>query len=77
MMEVGMLDMKLLGNVRYVVDSRGKRAAVQLDLKAWNALLSYLEDLEDRSLVKEKLHRLMNDPEKSGALDWSEAGKEW
>jgi len=72
-----MLDMKLLGNVHYVVDGRGKRAAVQLDLKAWNALLSYLEDLEDRAVVKENLHRLMNGPEKSGALDWAETGKEW
>jgi len=77
MMEVGMLDLKLLGNVRYVVDSRGKRAAVQLDLKAWNALLSYLEDLEDRSVVKENLHRLVIGPEKSGAQDWAEAEKEW
>lgn len=72
-----MLDMKVLGNVRYVVDNQGKKAAVQLDVKAWNALLSYLEDLEDHALVKEKLQHLMVGPEKSGAVDWTEAGKEW
>jgi hypothetical protein len=75
--EVGMLDLKLLGSIRYVVDDKGKKAAVQLDLKTWNALLGYLEDLEDRSLVKEKLHRLFSGPEKSGAVAWDAAGKEW
>jgi hypothetical protein len=72
-----MLDMKLLGSVRYVVDGQGKKAAVQLDLKTWNALLGYLEDLEDRTLIKEKLHRLQDGPEKSGAVDWYTAHKEW
>ena len=72
-----MLDIKLLGRIRYVVDGQGKKAAVQLDLKTWNALLGYLEDLEDRSLIKEKLHRLLAGPEKSGAVAWDAAGKEW
>jgi len=72
-----MLDLKLLGSIRYVVDGKGKKAAVQLDLKTWNALLGYLEDLEDRSLVKEKLHRLLSGPEKAGAVAWDAAGKEW
>jgi hypothetical protein len=72
-----MFDAKLLGNIRYVVDSQGKKAAVQLDLKAWNALVSYLEDLEDRSIIKERLHQLQAGPEAGGALPWSEVGKEW
>jgi hypothetical protein len=72
-----MLDMKVFGNIRYVVDSQGKKAAVQLDLKTWQALLSYLEDLEDRALIKEKIHALENGPIASNALDWNEAGKAW
>ena len=72
-----MLDLKLFGSIRYVVDDQGKKAAVQLDLKTWNALLGYLEDLEDRSLVKEKLHRLVSGPEKSGSLAWEATCKEW
>jgi hypothetical protein len=72
-----MLDMKLLGSIRFVVDSHGKKAAVQLDLKTWDALMGYLEDLEDRSLVKEKLHQLLTGPETSGAVDWDSAKKEW
>ena len=72
-----MLDMKLLENVRFVVDSRGKKAAVQLDLNAWNALLGYLEEIEDRSLVKENLARLMEGPEQSSAIPWDQAKKDW
>ena len=72
-----MLDVKLLRSIRYVVDGQGKKAAVQLDLKTWNGLLGYLEDLEDRSIVKEKLHRLLTGPEKSGTVAWDAADKEW
>lgn len=72
-----MLDLKLLENVRFVVDSRGKKAAVQLDLKAWEALLSYIEEIEDRALVKDSLGRLISGPEKSGAISWDEAAQEW
>ena len=72
-----MLDIKVLENVRFVVDSRGNKAAVQLDLKAWNALLTYLEEIEDRTLVKDTLSRLQSGPETSGAIPWDEVRKEW
>ena len=72
-----MLDLRLLDNVRYVVDSHGKKAAVLLDLKAWEALLSYLEEIEDRAIVKDALGRLNSGPKISGALSWDEAGQEW
>lgn len=72
-----MLNLKLLENVRYVVDSQGRKAAVQLDLNAWDALLNYLEETEDRALVKETLQRLIDGPQKSGAVSWDEAEKEW
>jgi predicted DNA-binding protein len=62
-----MLDMKLLENIQFVFDRQGKQAAVQLDLNAWNALLTYLEEMEDRALIKEKLNRLKIGPEKSQA----------
>jgi hypothetical protein len=72
-----MLDTKVLRNIRYVVDGQGKKAAVQLDLAAWNALLNYLETLEDRALIKEKLQQLAAGPEKSGAISWDIAIEEW
>jgi hypothetical protein len=72
-----MLDIKLPGGIHQVVDGQGKKAAVQLDLKTRNALPGYLEDLEDHSLVKEKLHRLLTGSEKSGVVAWDAAGNEW
>jgi len=72
-----MLDMKLLEGVRFVIDSQDKKAAVQLDLNAWEALLSYLEEIEDRMLVREMLNRLQSGPENSGAISWDKVNKEW
>jgi hypothetical protein len=72
-----MRDIKLLENVRFVVDSQGNKAAVQIDLKAWEALLAYLEEVEDRELIRESINRLQSGPEKSGAVAWDEAKKEW
>ena len=43
----------------------------------WKKLLEYLEDLEDRAKLKDMLHRLKLGPEKSGALDWQNIGKQW
>ncbi len=72
-----MLDFKLLGNVKYVVDSEGKKAAVQVDVEAWEALLAYLEDLEDQALIKDKISRLRQGPAQSGAVSWQDAGNQW
>ena len=66
-----------LKNVRFVVDASGKQAAVQVNMDDWKKLLEYLEDLEDRAKLKDMLHRLKLGPEKSGALDWQNIGKQW
>ncbi len=63
--------------VRYVIDQRGRKAAVQVDIKTWQALLAYLEDLEDRALVHDKLPRLVKGPQASEAIPWPEAREEW
>ncbi len=66
-----------LKTVRYVIDQRGRKSAVQVDIKTWQALLAYLEDLEDRALVRDKSPRLAKGPQASGAISWQEAHKEW
>jgi flagellar capping protein FliD len=63
--------------VRYVIDSKGNKAAVQVDVKAWNALLAYLEDLEDQALVKDKLARLRKGPQASNGILWDDVSQEW
>jgi hypothetical protein len=72
-----MIDLTALSKVKYVIDSYGNKAAVQLDIHLWSELLSYLEDLEDRSLIKDKLSRLQQGPEKSGGVSWQDISKEW
>ncbi len=34
-------------NEKYLVDDRGRKTAVVLDIKAYNRLIAHLEDLED------------------------------
>jgi hypothetical protein len=40
-------------------------------------LLEYLEEVEDRAAVKEKIARLRRGPEKSGALGWQDVQDQW
>jgi len=72
-----MLDFNALKSVRYVVDQDGHKSAVQVDLATWSALLGYLEDLEDRATIKDKLARLKLDPATAGAIPWDEAKEAW
>jgi len=66
-----------LKSLQFVMDASGKQAAVQVGMDDWQKLLDYFEELEDRASVKQLLHRIKIGPEKSGALDWQEARKQW
>ena len=72
-----MVALDALKNVRFVVDASGKESAVQVSIKDWQALLEYLEEMEDRAVVKEKIARLREGPEKSRALDWNGIRGQW
>jgi hypothetical protein len=72
-----MLDFDTLKSVRYVVDQDGRRLAVQVDLATWSALLSYLEDLKDRTVLKDRLVRLKQGPAAVGTIAWDGAKGEW
>ncbi|MEW5938820.1 MAG: hypothetical protein AB1750_04105 [Chloroflexota bacterium] len=66
-----------LKNVRFVRDAKTKEPVVQMKVKVWKALLEYLEDVEDRPVIKAFLKKLVNGPQKVGALDWNEIEGQW
>jgi hypothetical protein len=72
-----MVTLDVLKNVRFVVDASGKESAVQVSIKDWKTLLEYLEEVEDRSAIKEKITRLQKGPEKSGSLAWQDVKGQW
>ena len=67
----------MLKSVQVVVDQDGRPAAVQINIKAWEALLDWLEDIEDRALVRAMIPRLRSGPEKAKALRWKDIRAEW
>lgn len=69
--------LEILESAQFVVDQEGRPSAVQIGMEAWEILLDWLEDLEDRTLVKEALPRLRERPEKAGALNWEAVRAEW
>ena len=72
-----MRDLMMLTNARYLVDAQGRRTAVQLSIEDWEALLDYVEGLEDRAVVRGALARLRRGPQEAGALRWDELRARW
>jgi PHD/YefM family antitoxin component YafN of YafNO toxin-antitoxin module len=66
-----------LKNIHFVLDARGKEAAVQMSIKDWQSLLEYLEEMEDRAAMKKMIARLRKGPQKSGALAWQDIKEQW
>jgi hypothetical protein len=46
---------EILKSMQFVVDREGKPTAALLDMSAWEALLSMLEDIEDIEVVRERM----------------------
>jgi hypothetical protein len=64
---------EILQSVQFVVDQQGKPSAALLDMRAWEALLSLLEDVEDAEIVRA---RLKNWRSKEGWSDWQDVEAE-
>ena len=47
----------ILKSIQFVVDQEGKPTAALLDIGAWEAFVSMLEDIEDTELVQQRLGR--------------------
>ncbi len=68
-----MLGLDMLQSVQYVTVN-GKRFAV-LDAEEWEALIEWLETLEDLEIAKQAfdaLRRAAGDRERAGWLQWDE-----
>jgi len=67
----------MLGSVQFVIGQDGRPTAVQIGIETWNSLLDWLEDSEDRAIVKAAIPRLRSGPENAAVLRWDEVGAEW
>lgn len=68
-----MKTLEILQSVQYVI-VKGKRFAV-LDIEDWEALVEWLENIEDRLVVRqayEELQAAQSDREKAGWLKWDD-----
>jgi len=61
---------ELLRAAQFVVDAKGKKKAVLLDLPVWDELLTFLEDTEDA----EEIRRLREAGEET--IPWEQAKAE-
>ncbi len=68
---------EILSSARYVVDAGGGKTDIMLSLAAWEHFLAFIEDLDDRLIVKDWLPRLQAGPEASGALSWENVAGDW
>ncbi len=69
-----------LKSVRFVVDAKGNKTAVQLSITAWEAILDWIENREDEAIFKEAIGELKSaggNPQKAGWLDWDAVKDEW
>jgi hypothetical protein len=66
----------MLESVQFVVGPDGRPIAVQMGIESWNALLDWLEENEDRAIVKDTIPKLRLGPKVAGALRWGEVRAE-
>jgi len=68
---------EILASACYLTDAKGGKTDVVLSLAVWKNLLSMLEEIDDRQIVKEWLPRLKAGPESSEVLRWDDVKAEW
>lgn len=66
-----------LPEIQFVLNAEGKEVAVQIGIQDWKRLINYLEELEDRAVLRQKLTHLRMGPEQSGALPWQDIQGQW
>lgn len=72
-----MMNLEALKSIQFVVGSDGRPSAVQMGIETWESLLDWLEDTDDRALVKQLLPKLRSHPAQTNALRWDEVRDDW
>lgn len=72
---------EVLKSVQVIIDPQGKPSAVQIGIDAWETILDWIEDAEDRTLARDWVSRLRKGPGTGAgpgdALSWTRARAEW
>ncbi len=71
------LSLAMLKSIQFVIGQDGRPTAVQIGIDAWNSLLDWLENNEDRALVKASIPQLRNGPTKIKVMHWKDIRDEW
>ena len=61
-----------LQSVQFVVGMDGRRTGVLMGFPTWETVLAWIEEMEDRAIIRAALPRLRLGPEKAHALRWEE-----
>lgn len=68
---------ELTAAVQFTVDRAGKVTAVVVPPDLWERIIEWLEESEDRELVRVMQERLHQHPAASGALRWEDVEQDW
>jgi hypothetical protein len=71
---------KALQSAQFLVDANGQPIAVQLNITAWATLLNWIEEQEDKAIVKaalSQLQSLRDHPDNPDWVDWTTVKESW
>jgi hypothetical protein len=75
-----MITGEALKSMQFVVDDKGQRTAVLLDIRAWERLIKWIETVTDTKIAVQVLNELQEAggrPEQAGWLAWEDIREEW
>lgn len=69
-----------LQSAQFVVDKEGQRTAVILDIRSWEMLIGWIEDITDTKIASQaltELHEAGGRSRQAGWLAWDDIREEW
>lgn len=75
-----MITGEALNSMQFVVDDKGQRTAVLLDIRAWEMLIKWIETVTDTKITVQalqELHSAGGRPEQAGWLAWEDIREAW